>query len=91
MTHGTIAAYRRHKRDGTDVCEACRTAKRDASRAGRKRRGDTGMQRERLSQRARRAALSELRRRHPTEYTVLLDVLLRQQYEAAGLDPATRP
>ncbi|PRI11892.1 hypothetical protein [Leucobacter massiliensis] len=30
---GTYAAYRRHLREGTEVCEACREAKRENSRA----------------------------------------------------------
>jgi hypothetical protein len=51
--HGTLAAYRRHYRRGTPVCEACRQAKARSSQTPK----DNAARRERYAQ-ARAAGMS---------------------------------
>lgn len=69
---GTSAAYQRHLKDGTPVCEACA-----AARAELKRRPEVLAQ-NRLYARARKAAMTALSHLYPDEY--------RRLYEQAKAD-----
>jgi hypothetical protein len=72
---GTAAAYLRHRRDGTPVCEPCREAK---AADGVMRRAAATQARAAVG-RARAAALEALMHRHPKEYADLHAAALREE------------
>ncbi len=75
MPCGTSAAYARHHRNNTPVCDACSTAKAADSVARRQAVKDVGD----IAGRARDAALEALAHRHADEYAALYAAALREE------------
>ncbi|MGV1079763.1 MAG: hypothetical protein ACOYD1_07905 [Candidatus Nanopelagicales bacterium] len=72
IEHGTYKGWQAEQRRGLPGCDACREARNGYMRGYRKE-GSAARERNKLLNRARNAAISELTRRHPAEYRKLLD------------------
>ena len=70
ISHGTYAAYQRHRKAGLPPCEECRAAATEYARE--RRRASTQVRKREMDlDAARRRAWVRLARMHPTQFRVL--------------------
>lgn len=80
--HGTYGGWNKHRREGTPTCAACRQAAKeyvDRWRIEHPESAARAVRTTNAASRARSAALTMLKRRHPNEYERLYRAVLAEQ------------
>jgi len=78
--HGTVARYKKHKRDGEEACTPCKDANAESSRAVRD--GRPAHESDKMRKRADSRARSRLVNLFPTEYYALYQEEMQLERQA---------
>lgn len=84
IEHGTMKGYRAERRAGIPTCDRCRRANAEYTQHLRQTNGSSHKARLAYS-RAHNAALAELKKIHPYEYSKLLDKYLKDERDKLGI------